>query len=347
MDNALEIEGVCKNYQDFALREVAFRLPRGYIMGLIGPNGSGKTTLIKLILNLIRRDGGSIRVFGLDNLAHEAEIKSHIGFVPDEPRLHEDVTLENLKSATAPLYPDWDEHRFRALASEFGLPLRKKFKAVSHGTRTRFMLAQALCHGAELVLLDEPTTGLDPVFRRTLLDMLAGVLQDERVAILYSTHITSDLERAADFVTFLRNGRVVFSSPKDEVIGSWGVVPKTRSRSGSARCISDMARSATARLAVECTTRRRLGMRHMLWMAPRRRLALARSSHSPSTLHRPSSTRAASSGRIHSRSWRTQPPARRRASCEVGFEPSPSSSASVATASSISGRFSSITCWAV
>jgi len=224
MDNALEIEGVCKSYKDFALNEVAFRLPRGYIMGLIGPNGAGKTTLIKLILNLIRRDGGSIRVFGLDNLTHEAEIKSRIGFVPDEPRLHEDVTLENLKSATAPLYPHWDEGRFRTLASEFGLPLRKKFKALSHGTRTRFMLAQALCHGAELVLLDEPTTGLDPVFRRKLLDMLAGVLQDERVSILYSTHITSDLERAADFVTFLRNGRVVFSSPKDEVIGSWGVV---------------------------------------------------------------------------------------------------------------------------
>jgi len=224
MDNALDIDGVSKHYDGFSLDQVSFKLPRGFIMGLIGPNGAGKTTLVKLILNLVRRDAGTISVFGLDNLGGEAEIKSRLGFVPDEPRFHEDVTLAALKSVTAPFYPKWNEGRFRDLAVAFELQLDKKFKALSHGTKTRFALALALSHGAELILLDEPTSGLDPVFRRKLLDVLADVLQDERVSILFSTHITSDLERVADFVTFLQAGRVVFSSPKDEVLENWGVV---------------------------------------------------------------------------------------------------------------------------
>ena len=221
---ALEIDGLGKSYESFTLKDVTFSLPRGYIMGLIGPNGAGKTTLIKLMLNLAHREGGSIRMLGLDNLADEAEVKARIGFVPDEPRYHEDVTLENLKAATAPFYTGWNEERFQALAAEFELTLSRKFKTLSHGTKTRFSLALALSHGAELIVLDEPTSGLDPVFRRKLLDVLAGVLQDECISILYSTHITSDLERTADFVTFLQDGRLVFSCPKDEVVGSWGVV---------------------------------------------------------------------------------------------------------------------------
>ncbi len=225
---ALSVDGAGKRYPGFALEDVSFQLPRGYIMGLIGANGAGKTTLVKLILNLVRRDGGSIRVFGLDNLDHEAEVKSRIGFVADEPRFHEDVTLATLKAATAPLYREWNEARFRALAAEFELPLGRRFKALSHGTKTRFALALALSHGAELVLLDEPTSGLDPVFRRKLLDVLADVLQDDRVSVLFSTHITSDLERIADYVTFLRGGRVVFSRSKDEVMESWGIVRGAR-----------------------------------------------------------------------------------------------------------------------
>jgi len=166
MDTALDIDGVSKQYTGFCLDGVSFKLPRGYIMGLIGPNGAGKTTLVKLILNLVRRDGGPIRVFGLDNLAGEAELKARLGFVPDEPRFHEDVTLSALKTVTAPFYPKWSEERFQVLASAFELQLDKKFKTLSHGTKTRFALALALSHGAELVLLDEPTSGLDPVFRR-------------------------------------------------------------------------------------------------------------------------------------------------------------------------------------
>ena len=128
MEHALEIDSVTKRYKGFTLNEVSLQLPRGYIMGLIGPNGAGKTTLIKLILNLIRRDGGAIRVFGLDNLADESAIKERIGFVPDEPRFHDDATLNSVASAVAPYYARWDQKRFATLAGEFELPLKKNFK---------------------------------------------------------------------------------------------------------------------------------------------------------------------------------------------------------------------------
>ncbi|MGD8376933.1 MAG: ABC transporter ATP-binding protein [Acidobacteriota bacterium] len=221
---ALQLEGVGKTYKGFALRDVSFSLPRGYIMGLIGPNGAGKTTLIKLILNLVRRRTGRIRVLGLDNLEDEIQVKSRIGYVPDEPHFPEDIRLRDLKAATAPFYPGWSDTTFERIASEFELPMARKFKKLSHGTKMKFALALALSHGAELIILDEPTAGLDPVFRRQFLDRLAGLLQDGKASVLFSTHLTTDLERTADFVTFLRAGRVMFSEPKDEVVGRWAVV---------------------------------------------------------------------------------------------------------------------------
>lgn len=224
MDNALEIRGLCKAYKGFALKDVSFSLAPGTIMGLVGPNGAGKTTLIKLVLNMVRRSAGEIRVFGLDALAHERAVKARIGFVHETPAIVEDATVGAIKAAVAPFYRTWNERGFRALAAEFGLPLNKKFKALSHGMKTKLQLALALSHDADLLLLDEPTSGLDPVFRRELLERLSGVIQDERKAVLFSTHITSDLEATADTITFLHRGRVVFSLPKDEVRETWAVV---------------------------------------------------------------------------------------------------------------------------
>jgi ABC-2 type transport system ATP-binding protein len=224
MDNALELIHIDKRYKGFALSDVSLTLPAGTIMGLVGPNGAGKTTVIKLILNLIRRHGGEIRVFGLDNIRREAEVKARIGFVHETPHFMEDVMLKDLASAIAPFYETWDEPRFRSLAGEFGLPLGKKFKALSHGMKMKFQIALALSHEADLLIMDEPTSGLDPVFRRELLERLSGVLQDERKAILFSTHITTDLERTADSITFLHRGRVVFSLPKDDIRDRWGLV---------------------------------------------------------------------------------------------------------------------------
>jgi ABC-2 type transport system ATP-binding protein len=224
VEDALGINGLAKDYGDFRLKNVTFALPRGYIMGLIGPNGAGKTTIIKLLLNLLRRDEGNVRIFGLDNLASEVEVKSRIGFVHDAPVFYEHLTLRKLKDTVAPFYRSWDDRAFFRLIEEFDLPLGKRFSRLSRGLKMKFALALALSHRADLLILDEPTSGLDPVFRRELLAKLSAFIQDEGKSVLFSTHITSDLERIADFITFIHNGEVVFSSPRDEILEKWAVV---------------------------------------------------------------------------------------------------------------------------
>ena len=223
-DYALELRGVRKTYRGFTLKDVSFTLPRGHIGGLIGPNGSGKTTIIKLIMNLIRREAGEIRVFGLDNRTAEIEVKSRIGFVYDVPGFWDDMSLDSQRRALGAFYPQWSDETFSRLVREFGLPLDKKFKTLSHGAKTKFALAMALSHGADLLIMDEPTAGLDPVFRRELLKRLSALLQDEGKSILFSTHITSDLERVADVITFIRGGDIVFSLTRDELLDGWAVV---------------------------------------------------------------------------------------------------------------------------
>jgi ABC-2 type transport system ATP-binding protein len=224
MNNILEVTGLRKAYKGFALKDVSFAVPRGTIMGLIGPNGAGKTTIIKLIMNLIRRQAGRIEVFGLDNLRHEPEIKSRIGFVYDTPCFPPDINLLRIKSALAPFYPSWDEALFQRLMEEFNLPGKKRFKTLSHGMKMKFALALALAHRAELVLMDEPTAGLDPVFRQELLGKLSGLIQDERKSVLFSSHITTDLEKIADHITFIHEGSIVFSAAKDDILETWGLV---------------------------------------------------------------------------------------------------------------------------
>jgi len=224
VDYAIEIKGLSKSYKDFKLKDVSFALPKGTIMGLIGPNGAGKTTVIKLILSLLRREGGEIRVFGRDNREDEVEVKRRIGFVHDTPFFYDHMTCRRLKDSVAPFYREWDEALFRRLMEEFDLPLGKRFSRLSRGMKMKFSLALALSHDADLLVLDEPTSGLDPVFRRELLGRLSAFLQDAGKSVLFSTHITTDLERIADFVTFIRDGAVVFSSAKDEILERWAVV---------------------------------------------------------------------------------------------------------------------------
>ena len=224
MDMALEINGLRKEYKGFTLKDVSFSLPQGFIMGLVGPNGAGKTTIIKLIMNLIRRNSGEVKVFGMDNLKGEAEIKSRLGFVHETPSFFEDISLKDIKAAISLFYKKWDERLFRSLVAEFGLPLEKKFKKLSHGMKMKFSIALALSHDADLLIMDEPTSGLDPVFRRELLERLSGLMQNERKSILFSTHITSDLERTADYITYIHHGEIVFSLPRDDVRDRWGIV---------------------------------------------------------------------------------------------------------------------------
>ena len=179
-------------------------------------------------MNLVRRDSGRITVFGKDSLEYEAEVKRSIGFVYDVPRFYDDARLTDLALAIAPFYPGWDQACFDTLVGELGLPMRRKFKKLSAGMKTQFALCVALSHDADLILMDEPMAGLDPIVRRELLDRLRDILQDERKSILFSTHITSDLERVADFITLLQAGRLVFSLPKDQLLESWALVKGDR-----------------------------------------------------------------------------------------------------------------------
>ena len=223
-EQALQLSGLRKSFEGFTLNDVSFNLPKGFVMGLVGPNGAGKTTIIKLIMNLITPEAGEIKILGLDHRKQEAEARAQIGFVYDVMPFYGDVSLRDTKRAIAPFYPKWNESLFQELASSFDLPLKKKVKKLSQGMRTKFALALALSHEAELLILDEPTTGLDPVFRRELLHGLSGLLQDEGKSVLFSTHITSDLERIADYVTFIRDGSVLLTESREELREVWGIV---------------------------------------------------------------------------------------------------------------------------
>ena len=224
MENVIEIRNLSKEYDDFFLNNVSFALPEGFIMGLIGPNGAGKTTIIKLIMTLIIRKSGTIKIFGMDNLEHEVAIKSRIGFVYDNPNYYDHLNLKQIKNIIAPFYPTWDETEFKRLVEKFNLPLKKVLKKFSRGMVMKAAIAIALSHHADLILMDEPTSGMDPVFRRELLDLLFQLLQDEKKSILFSTHITSDLERIADYITLIINGKIIFSQNKDEILANYALI---------------------------------------------------------------------------------------------------------------------------
>jgi ABC-2 type transport system ATP-binding protein len=221
---ALEFARVSKAYEGFALEDVSFSLPRGYIAGLVGPNGAGKTTLVRLTLGLAAPGGGTVRVFGEDPRRAGEAVRGRIGFVHDSPAFHDCLSVERVAAMVAPFYPRWDDARFDRLIAGFGVPRGKAIRALSRGTRMKFALALALSHQAELLLLDEPTTGLDPVFRNELLDLLSGAISDGRTSVLFSTQIMSDLERIADFIVLIRGGRLMFAGAKDDIVDRWVVV---------------------------------------------------------------------------------------------------------------------------
>jgi ABC-2 type transport system ATP-binding protein len=224
VDSLLEFDGVTKRFEDFALREVSFSVPPGYIVGLVGPNGAGKSTLMRLALGLIKADSGTVRVFGKDPAAAGAAVRARIGFVHDTPAFYNYLSVERVSGIVAPFYPTWDQVLFSRLLADFGVPSKAVVRSLSRGTRMKFALALALSHRAELLLLDEPTGGLDPVFRDGLLDRLSDAIGNARTSVLFSTQLVSDLERIADFIVIIRAGRLVFSGPKDDILDHWAVV---------------------------------------------------------------------------------------------------------------------------
>ncbi|MCR4779855.1 MAG: ABC transporter ATP-binding protein [Ruminiclostridium sp.] len=227
-ENAIEITGLTKKYDGFTLDNVSFSVPNGSIMGFIGQNGAGKTTTIRSLLNIIKIDSGEIKLLGLDHLKDEYEVKERIAVVFDELPFHDSFTGTALSKMFAGLYGAWDEKRFFELCDRFGLPTKKKLAKFSKGMKMKMQIATALSHNAELLIMDEATTGLDPVVRNEILDMFREYLMDENRSILMSSHITSDLEKIADSVTFIDRGKILLTGYKDDVLDTHALMKCTK-----------------------------------------------------------------------------------------------------------------------
>ncbi len=225
--NALEIYGLTKKYEKFLLDHVSFSIPKGYIMGFIGENGAGKTTTIKSMLNVVRRDSGDITILGKDIDQEELAIKSNIGYVSGD-LFYPKKKISEITKIYRRFFDQWDQPRYESLLEAFHLDESKKVDELSKGMQLKYLIALALSHHAELLILDEPTSGLDPVARDELLEIFQKIIEDEEASILFSTHITSDLDKCADYITFIKKGKIIESCSKDDLIDKYRLVNGTK-----------------------------------------------------------------------------------------------------------------------
>ena len=223
--NAIEIRGLCKRYKDFALEDLHLDLPYGCVLGLVGENGAGKSTTIRLIMDALERDGGTVSVLGADNQSKEfLDLKEDIGVVLDETFVPEVINARQMGKIMAGTYKNWDQAVYDGWIRRFELPLDKKFKDYSRGMTMKLGIAAALSHHPRLLLLDEATGGLDPMVREELLEVFADFAAEEGHAVLLSSHIVSDLERICDYIAFLHKGRLVLCEEKDLLLDKYGIL---------------------------------------------------------------------------------------------------------------------------
>lgn len=220
----LQVKDLTKRYETFKLDRVSFSIPRGYIMGFAGQNGAGKSTTIKCIMDMIRFDEGTIELFGDRERKHPEKLRERIGYVSEEPYFYEDMTVEWTGRFVGSFYEHWDRELFRRLLARFQVNAGKKVKELSRGMKVKLSLALAMAHHPELLILDEPTSGLDPVVRSELLDVFLEIIQNENCSIFFSSHISTDIEKVADYITLIHNGRIVTSTDKITLLDSWKTV---------------------------------------------------------------------------------------------------------------------------
>lgn len=221
MNNILEIHHLSKAYDNFLLEDISFNLEPGYIMGLVGGNGAGKTTLINLILNKMGKTSGEVKVFGLDHIQHEKQIKQQLGVIFDEAGIVSEWMLKEVEQAYSLFYKEWNSKTFYNYLEKFHLNPHMKVKDLSRGMTVKMMLATAFAHDAKLLILDEPTSGLDPASRDMLMEILQDYIEDGTKSVVFSTHITSDLEKVADFITCIDQGKLIYTGTKDELLESY------------------------------------------------------------------------------------------------------------------------------
>lgn len=223
MENILEVKNLSKKYDGFELKNINFSIPKGMIMGFIGENGAGKTTTIKSILNIIHDYSGDIKIFGKDNRENSEDINENIGVVLDDMFFPEILTASDINTIMKDIYSNWDSSLYFDYLNKFSLPLKKQIKTFSKGMRKKLEIITALAHKPKLLILDEPTSGLDPIARSEVINLFQDFIQDEESSILLSSHITTDLEHIADYITFIDNGEIVLTKTTDEILNNYCV----------------------------------------------------------------------------------------------------------------------------
>ena len=226
MNSTLILKNVNKKYEksNFAIKDISFSVPEGSIVGFIGENGAGKSTTMNCILNVIRRDSGTIEIFGREMTDEDIDIRENIGVVYDSNNFPEYLTAKQLADILRRIYRKWDDFCFEQFLRRFGLPESQKIKSYSRGMSMKLAIAVALSHDSKLLILDEATSGLDPIMRDEILDVLLEFVKQENHSILLSSHITSDLEKIADYIVFIHNGEIILNKTKDELIYEYGVI---------------------------------------------------------------------------------------------------------------------------
>ena len=224
MTNVIELNNVTKKFKNFSINQLDLDIKQGFITGFIGANGAGKSTVIKVIMNLLKPDAGEVMIFNQNYQNYEKAIKERIGFVFDGNVFFEGLNMKDIKRLVAPAYKHWNESLFRYYMEKFELPFNKPMKRFSKGMQMKASLAIALSHDAELIIMDEPTAGLDPIFRRELLTLLQEIMMDGQRTIFFSTHITTDLDKIADYIAFIQDGELILNQSVHDISENYALV---------------------------------------------------------------------------------------------------------------------------
>ena len=256
--NSISVHNLRKRFPGFLLDDISFQVPCGRIVGFIGENGAGKSTTIKLILDQLRRDGGSIEIFGKDNTKYLQH--GSIGVVFDECKFHDVLNAQDLGEILSGIYNSWDQTLYTQYLKQFGIPLAQRIKELSKGMKMKLSIICAISHHPDILILDEATTGLDPVVRDEILDLFLDFIQNEQHSVLFSTHITSDIQKIADYVVLIHNGKLIFEEQKDEMIYNYGII-RCKKADFSQINPDDYLISRETTLSMECLVRDREAVR--------------------------------------------------------------------------------------